>query len=90
MFKELTKPKLNFHLVKLISGCHPLTRIESTVKKKKKTQKTLSFHISLVSKKDKKADGIKMELEPKMVSLDLIQQTYGNHYIKKGICALRS
>lgn len=63
---------------------------EHSQEKKKNTQKTLSFHISLVSKKDKKADGIKMELEPKMVSLDLIQQTYGNHYIKKGICALRS
>lgn len=90
MFKELTKPKLNFHLVKLISGCHPLTHIESTVKKKKKQKKNLSFHISLISKKDKKADGIKMELEPKMVSLDLIQQTYGNHYVKKGIRALKS
>lgn len=47
--------------------------------------KTLILHISLVSKKDKKADGIKMQLKPKVINLDLIQQTHGNHYLKKGI-----
>jgi len=40
--------------------------------------------MTLILKKDKKADGIKMELKPKTVNLDLIEQTYGNHYIKEG------
>jgi len=71
---------LNFCLVNLLFGCYPLTCIKSIIK-----TKTLTLRISLVSKKDKKADGIKMQLKPKMINLDLIQQTHGSHYIKKGI-----
>lgn len=43
----------------------------------------------LISKENKKADGIKMEFKLKMVNLDSILQTYGSHYIKKEILALK-